>query len=175
MESKVFDYQAGAEAALTMLLPALGGSGTIYGAGILDTAMTFSPAKVLLDAELFRQVRRVTEGIKVDDNTLALDVIKKVGPRGSYIAEKHTAKNFRKEGLMTELFDRRSFGKWEEDGSKDAGTRASEKAMDIITNYKPTPLKPEVQKKIDDILEAAAEEKGYLDWYKNEFAPTRPR
>ena len=120
MESKVFDYQAGAEAALTMLLPALGGSGTIYGLGIMDTAMTFSPAKVLLDAELFRQVERIGAGIKVDDNTLALDVIKKVGPRGSFIAEKHTLKNFRKEGLMTELFTRKTYGKWEEEGSKDS-------------------------------------------------------
>ena len=145
----------------------------MYGAGIIDTAMTFSPTKVVLDAEVIRQVGRVLEGIKVTDETIALDVIKKVGPRGSFTGEKHTVKNYRKEGLMADLFERFPYGKWELDGAKDSYTKATERACDIITNHKPTPLKPEIIKGIEDILEEAAYEKGYLDWFRNEFLPMK--
>lgn len=137
--------------------------------------MTFSPAKVLLDVECFRQVGRVLDGIKVNDETIALDLIKKVGPRGSFTGEKHTVKNYRKEGLMADLFERRPYGKWEEDGARDSYAVATERAQDIIRNHKPTPLKPEVLSAIDDILGEAAEEKGYTDWFKNEFLPNRRR
>ena len=128
--------------------------------------MTFSPAKVLLDAETIRQVGRVLDGIQVNDNTIALDVIKKVGPRGSFLGEKHTVKNYRKEYSPVELFDRRSYGAWEKDGCKDAYERATEKAKYIIENHKPTPLAPEIIKGIDDILEEACEEKGLKGWDK---------
>lgn len=83
-------------------------------------------------------------------------------------------------GVCTNYLDpftgeRRPYGKWEEDGARDSYAVATERAQDIIRNHKPTPLKPEVLSTIDDILGEAAEEKGYSDWFRNEFLPNRRR
>lgn len=147
-----------------MMLPALTGSCMIYGAGTLDVAMSWSPVKCLLDAETFSQVRRILEGITVNDETLAVDVINKVGPRGDFLGQKHTVKHYRKEQAAVNYFNRMSYGIWQREGGRTAEERAREKCIDILENYKPTPLTPEKIKAIDDILDEAAEEKGLKGW-----------
>ena len=151
---------------MNWLIPALSGGNYLYGAGIYDIAMTFSPAKMVLDAEVIGQVNRVLDGIPVNENTLAVDLIHKVGPQGSFLKEKHTMKNYRKEHKFTELFDRSTYDTWEANGSKTAFEKATEKAAYIIKNHKPDPLPDAVVKGIDDILEEACEEKGLKGWDK---------
>ena len=60
------------------------------GCGLLDGSKTLSYAHLLMEAEVYGIVQKVAGGIEVSDETLALDVIRKVGPNGTYLAEKHT-------------------------------------------------------------------------------------
>lgn len=138
---------------MTAMLPALTGSNVIYGMGMLEMGMTMSYEQLLIDQEIVRMIRRVLQGIPVNKETIALDVIQKVGPAGNYLAERHTLKYMRQELSTTNLINRRMRDNWEKAGAKDIAQTAREQAIEILENYKPIPLSDEVSKKIRSIVE----------------------
>ena len=75
---------------MTNMLPALTGSNVIYGMGMMEMGMTMSYEQLLTDAEIVRMTRRILQGIPVNKDTMAVDVIKAVGPANNYLAQKHT-------------------------------------------------------------------------------------
>lgn len=129
----------------------------IYGMGMLEMGMTMSYEQLLIDSEIVRMVRRSLQGITVDDVHIAAEVLKSVGPGGTFLSQKHTMKHMKKESSQAMLFDRRMYESWEKDGCKDIREIASEKAKEILENHKPDPLPLHVQKQIDDIIEEAEE------------------
>lgn len=146
---------------MTSMLPALTGSNVIYGMGMLEMGMTMSYEQLLIDQEIVKMTRRILHGIPVNKETIALDVIKAVGPAGNYLSQRHTLKYMRQESSTTELINRRMRENWEANGSKDISQVAREKAIDVLENYKVDPLSDDVKKIIHDIVEegeAEAEE-----------------
>lgn len=135
------------------MLPALTGSNVIYGMGMLEMGMTMSYEQLLIDQEIVRMIRRILQGIAVNKETIALDVIKKVGPAGNYLGERHTLKYMRQELSTTRLFNRKMRDNWERSGGKDIAAVAREEALEILRTYQPTPLPEEVRKKIRAIVE----------------------
>lgn len=121
--------------------------------GMLEMGMTMSYEQLLMDQEFVRMVRRVLQGIAVNKDTIALDVIKAVGPAGNYLSQKHTRTYMRQELSTTELINRRMHDNWVNAGSKDMAAVAREKAIKILETYKPTPLPDDVRKKLRDIVE----------------------
>ena len=138
---------------MTALLPAITGSNVIYGVGMLEMGMTMSYEQLLIDEEYVRMIRRILRGIPVNKETIALDVIKKVGPAGNYLSQRHTLKHMRQELSTTELINRKMRESWEKTGSKDIVQVAREKARYILETYKPTPLPDDVRKRIHEIVE----------------------
>ncbi len=148
---------------MTAMLPALTGSNVIYGMGMLEMGMTMSYEALLIDQEIVRMIRRILKGITVNKDTMALDVIQKVGPAGNYLAERHTLKYMRQELSSTELINRRMRDHWENAGAKDMAQSAREKAIEILENYKPVPLPEDVAKKIHNIVEEGEAEAAELE------------
>lgn len=101
--SKTVDVQAATEASLSCLMASLSRSNLIHDVGIVNTAVHSLPMVVLVD-EIIGMVRGITEGIDVTSETLAVDVIDRVGPKGTFISEEHTLKHFR-ECWYPRLFD----------------------------------------------------------------------
>ena len=97
------NIQCGIEKAMSTVFPVLAGAVGIGTVGHLENAVTFSPLQLAIDAEVSRAVRRTLKPIEVNDETLALDTIRRVGIGGNYLADEHTAHHFR-----DELFPRRS-------------------------------------------------------------------
>lgn len=129
------------------------GSNVIYGMGMLEMGMTMSYEQLLMDQEFVKMIRRVLQGIAVNRDTLALDVIKAVGPAGNFLTQKHTRQYMRSELSTTKLINRRMRDHWEARGSKDLAAVAREEAVKILETYKPTPLPEDVKKKIRAIVE----------------------
>ncbi|MBK5254309.1 MAG: trimethylamine methyltransferase family protein [Peptostreptococcaceae bacterium] len=148
---------------MTNLLPALTGSNVIYGMGMLEMGMTMSYEQLLIDQEIVHMSSRILQGIPVNKDTIALEVIKAVGPANNYLAQRHTLKYMRQELSTTELIDRRMREGWEKRGSKDMFELAREKAIDILENYKVTPLPDDVKKKIHDIVVEGEEEANEIE------------
>ena len=146
------DQQAGHEKTLTYLLPALAGCNLIYGMGMLELGMTFSFEQLVIDNEMAAIVKRVVKGIKVTDETLAVELIKKVGSGQDFLAQKHTREYMRAEQSKVKLIDRRMRGAWQKRGGKDVVETAKEEVQSILKNHKPVPLESEVAGKLRSIV-----------------------
>lgn len=131
----------------------------IYGPGMLELGVTFDYAQLYIDNEIARMVNKVVEGIPVTDETLAVDLIKKVGSSGQFITEEHTYKHF-KEQSQSKLIDRRMREAWLDKGAKDLTTRAYEEAIHILETHKPDPLPDGAQEKLREIVDNAEDEYG---------------
>jgi trimethylamine--corrinoid protein Co-methyltransferase len=132
-DSKVNDAQAGYESAITNLMVALAGGNFIHdAAGFLEFCMTASYDKLVIDNEIIGMIMRAVEGIRVDPEALAFDIIKKAGPGGHFVSTRHTRRHMRTEQYVPELSDREDRSKWKTAGAKDAGVRATEQARAIL-------------------------------------------
>lgn len=121
--------------------------------------LTMSFGQLVMDNEIIAMTRKVLEGIPVNDETLAVDVIKSVGARGHFLAEDHTYHNMRKLS-EPKMIDRRMRQFWVEKGSKDLATRCDEKAREILETHKPDPLPDNVHRKLLEIIKEREEELG---------------
>lgn len=112
----------------------------------------------MADAELIKNIRRVLKGIEVNEEYLAIDVIKEVGPRGHFLAHQHTFDHMR-ELSRSKLLDRTNAREtWEKAGAKDLITRSEERAREILETHKTEPLPDKVAVNIEAIVEAAEKE-----------------
>lgn len=149
------DAQAAHEATYSALMTALAGANIIYGPGMLDFGITVDYGQLLFSNDIIKMVRRSLIGIEVNKETLAVDIIDKVGPAGNFISEEHTMKYMRTEQVQPDLIDRKMRHAWVENGSKNMTTIAKEKAVEIIENYRPTPLTDRVREEIEAIVKRA--------------------
>ena len=135
-DSKVLDAQSGYESALTSLLCALAGANFIHdAAGLMEFALTVCYEKFVIDNEILGMVMRAVEGIRVDDDTLAFDLIKQVGPAGNFVAAKHTRHFMRSEHYQPSLSDRDSREEWEARGSKTSYERAADRVQQLLASH----------------------------------------
>ena len=153
-DSKLPDEQAAAEAALSIMLESLAGAQMAHDVGYLDSGMTNSIEQVVICDEIIAYTKHFMKEVEVNDDTLALDIINKVGPDGDFISNKHTQKNYRKD-WYPQLFERRNYDGWKKGGGKTMRQRAQEKALKILETHKPEPLPNEVIKQLDEIVNAA--------------------
>lgn len=136
-DSKVIDTQSGFEKAISLLTAGLSGCNYIHdAAGLMEFALTVAYEQYVIDNEIIGMVKRIMRGIEVNDETLAVDLITKVGPQGNFLVEQHTVNHFKKEHFIPELADRLTRPMWEKAGSKDTRQRALEKAMAILEKTK---------------------------------------
>jgi len=147
-DSKVLDAQSGYESAISNLLCALAGANFIHdGAGMMEFALTACYEKFVIDNEILGMVMRAVAGIKVNDDTLAFDLIKEVGPGGNFVAAKHTRRFMRREHYRPTLSDQNSREEWEAKGGKAIWQKAGEKVRRLIAEPKHH-LPPTVRERI---------------------------
>ncbi len=155
-DSKTIDAQSGYESAMTNLLCALSGANFIHdAAGLMEFAMTVSYEKYVIDNEILGMVMRAVEGIKVNDDTLAFDLIKQAGPGGNFVAARHTRHFMRSEHYQPLLSDRKNHEEWLSKGGKQTWERAAEIVEKLLAEPKhslPTPIKQKVLSQISGII-----------------------
>jgi trimethylamine--corrinoid protein Co-methyltransferase len=155
-DSKSLDAQSGYESALTNLLCALSGANFIHdAAGLMEFAMTVSYEKYVIDNEILGMVMRAVEGIRVDDDTLAFDLIKQAGPGGNFVAARHTRHFMRSEHYRPSLSDRNSREEWLSKGGKETWERASEIVKGLLAKPKhslPAPIRQQVLSQVKGIV-----------------------
>lgn len=153
-DSAALDIQAGIEKTYTLLYTALSGVDVIHDAigGLLGTAMLSSYEQMLLDDEICNMVNRGLKGMTVSPETLALDLIAEVGHHGNYLSTEHTFRHFREELFLPKFFDRRSFN---ERGERELQIleMARLQAKEILATHRPKPFLPDVEEKMDQVLE----------------------
>jgi trimethylamine--corrinoid protein Co-methyltransferase len=152
-DTKIVDAQCGFESGIGIVLGALAGINVISGPGMLNFESCQSLEKLVIDNTICGMALRLMDGVRVDDETLAVDLIRKVGPGGMYLAEKHTVEWFRKEQFMpSELIDRQEREAWKAAGSKDIVQRAREIVEKTLKEHEPEPLPQDVEKDLDNVV-----------------------
>ena len=151
--------QACYEKVMSSILPILAGADMIGpGGGSLACVMTASLEQLVIDDELCKSMLTSLRGIEISDETLALDIIHKVGPGGHYLAQKHTMNHFMKEQFIPELIDRSGYDEWKKNGQKSLVDRAREKVKKILKEHSVPPLDKDIQKELHNIIKKAEKE-----------------
>ncbi len=155
-DAKVPDAQAGMEAGITLALGAAAGADIFGHLGICGVDQASSPSMLVMQHELIGYVERLMQGIGVSPQELALDVVEQVsGGDGSFLAEEHTVRHFRREFWFPELLDRDFFEAWAGAGRKDMAARCRERVQRILAGPRPEPPPKEVVAELDRIADAA--------------------
>jgi trimethylamine--corrinoid protein Co-methyltransferase len=156
MSSGIDAHRPGAQATMerlvTLLLPALAGI-DLVNLTTLETKMTFSLEQLVIDDHMLGAVERYLRGITVDDESLPLGLIHKIGPGGAFVTADHTLRHFRDELLSPNLVRHEPRDTWEAAGEPTVQTRAREEARRILTDHHPQPLPDGVAAQLDAILE----------------------
>jgi trimethylamine--corrinoid protein Co-methyltransferase len=151
-DSKIIDQQSGIESTLSVLFSALSGANLVHDVGYMESASTGSLEQIAMVDEIVGMVKKFTDGIEVNDYTLALDVIDEVGPEGDHLTHKHTMDNFKEVAWSPTLMDRDVPDTWMDKGSKSMEERLNEKVKRILEEHEPKPLPEEVEEKIDTVI-----------------------
>lgn len=156
-DSKCFDGQAVIEGSMSVFFSALSGGDLCHDVGYTESAMTGSVFQLCAMDEAIGYARRITRGIEVNDDTLAVNVIHDVGPNAHYLKEKHTRRYYKSEFWYPNLLDRQDFENWEMTGGLTLKDRTVARVRDILATHSPSPIKPETEKVIEKVLAKAEE------------------
>ena len=133
-------------------MAALAGANLIYGSGMIESGVTFDCGQFVMDNEFARMIKHCVRGIPVDDETLAVDDIARVGAFGDFLSLDATLRHMR-ELSQPEFLDRRVREDWEERGSSDLHARCLAKAREVLAEYQPQQLDDDVKQRIRAIVE----------------------
>jgi trimethylamine--corrinoid protein Co-methyltransferase len=156
-DSKTFDEQAIIEGGMSVLFSALTGGDLCHDVGYTESAMTGSVFQLCAMDEAIGYARRITRGIEVTEDTLAVPVIDNVGPNGHYLREDHTRRYYKNEFWYPNLCDRRNYEEWEMMGKTSFKERTVARVRDILASHQPSPIKAETATVIEKVLAEAEE------------------
>jgi trimethylamine--corrinoid protein Co-methyltransferase len=146
--SKLNDAQAGYETGMSGIAGLLSGMDMFNIGGLIDALKTFDFAKAVIDDEMALMMKRMKRGISFNEEDLALDLIKEIGPGGSFITAKHTISRMKTEAVMTKIADRDARTIWEKKGATDTQTRAMKKVKDVMAANTASLIAPEIEEKL---------------------------
>jgi trimethylamine--corrinoid protein Co-methyltransferase len=121
------------------------------GIGGLDQAKGASLEQIVIDCDLWEQVREIRKEVAIDDAHFALDLVRKVGPGGNFLHEPHTARNLRRELFMPSKEKAEVFGRYVR-GRAEIVREARRRVREILANHRPEPIEPEVRKSMGEVL-----------------------
>lgn len=155
-DSKLADQQASIEASLTLMSNILSGSNLIHDLGYLESGLTGSFSQLVICDELISWIETAFSPVEINDETLALDQIDKLGPDGQFIDSDHTMTHFR-DRWYPNIIDRNNYEEWLAKGGQDMGQRAASKVEMILSEHKPEPLPADIRKHLRKIVKRAEE------------------
>jgi trimethylamine--corrinoid protein Co-methyltransferase len=159
-DAKVPNAQAGYEKMATFMLAAMGGANYIHHAiGMVANMSAVSLEQAVIDDEIVGMALRVLRGILVNDKTLAVEAIARVGPGGHHLMDPLTLAFMRSEHFQPRVSDRRNRACWEAEGRRDVRARASARVARLLAAPSAPPWPAEIDAAVRsqfDILSADA-------------------
>ena len=153
-DAKSSDSQSAYESMMSLLMAQVSGANfVLHSAGILESFNCMSYEKFIVDDEMCGMVKRIKRAIEVNPDTLALDVIKAVGPGGHFLDKDHTLDHFRTEFYQPRLSNRDDFFTWQTKGSSLSTETAHQKYKEILATYEAPELPADVDKALQKFIE----------------------
>jgi len=150
-DSKTLDEQWGVESAITTVTGLLSRATLLHDVGYLEAGLQSSYESILLGNELIGYTKYFMSELKVDDEALALDEIKAVGPGGNHLARPYTRSHFR--GIwQSELLDTTPHDRWEAEGSKTLLDRLKARVAELRSEPRAFELSDAAKAGLDRVL-----------------------
>jgi trimethylamine--corrinoid protein Co-methyltransferase len=151
--SKLPDAQAMTEGTMSMLAAIhCGANFILHAAGFLDGLLSMSYEKFMLDDDLCGALHSYLDGVRIDDNQLAVEAFAEVGPGNHFFGCSHTMANYETAFWDSALADNEPFEKWEAAGSTDAATRANRAWKARLADYEAPPLDSAIRDALHDFV-----------------------
>jgi trimethylamine--corrinoid protein Co-methyltransferase len=148
-------WRQGRDNVYTSLMVPLAGADLIVGSGLLEASTLLVPEQIVLDDEIYHTNRVLLEGLEIDAKSLALDTISHVGPKGHYLAQRHTREHLRE--IWIPLLGQPRPSPATEPGANPR-QRARAQLQRILAEHRPEPLYEAVKGELASILDAAERE-----------------
>ncbi|MGP6088864.1 trimethylamine methyltransferase family protein [Antarctobacter jejuensis] len=143
--SKLPDAQAAYETANSLNMGLLSGVNfMLHACGWLEGGLVSSFEKFVMDADQLGTLHKLAEGVTVNEDTLAMDAIREVGPGGHYLGCAHTQANFKTSFWRSDLFDYKPYETWSEEGARDTVALASARVQRLLDTYQQPQLDPAI-------------------------------
>ncbi len=154
------DFQSGFEKGATAIMAHLSGSTDIGCQGIVGADQGFSFEQLVIDNEWLNYYNYILKGFEVTDESIGLDMIKRVGIGGNFMAEEHTLKYMYDSYWRSDLFKRDTWEQWVTSGKKDILANAHEYVVQAVAGYRSAPPVIDGSKlnALDEIAEQAWKE-----------------
>jgi trimethylamine--corrinoid protein Co-methyltransferase len=152
-DAQIPDEQAVFEAGLETFMAAMAGSNLNHDVGYMDYGRTGSLELMVILDEVIDQIRRLGQGIPVDDDMLALDAIRKVGSEGDFLTHPHTLKYLRQTQWRPKLISRMGYEEWQSAGGTSLLERSRTKLEDILRNHQTVPIPAKQARQIQKIVD----------------------
>ena len=151
------DFQSGYEKGMIALVSAITGASVVWIHGTVHGELTAHPLQAIMDDDIAGMVGRFLEGITVNDETMAIEIIKEVGSGPDFFLDKsHTRKWWKSEQFVPAVADMLSIPEWVNSGKKTTVDRAKERMDEILSTHKVSiPLTEHQEEEIERILEDA--------------------
>jgi trimethylamine--corrinoid protein Co-methyltransferase len=150
-DSKTLDEQWALEAAFTALTGALSRATLLHDVGYLESGLQSSLDSIVLGDELVGYARAFMDGVRVDDETLALEEIEAVGPGGNHLARPYTRRHFR-EFWRPGLLDQSVHDRWQAGGALTLADRVRARVEELRGEGPVFALPPETRRKLEQLL-----------------------
>jgi len=148
--------QSAYENALAMFMAYADGADLTFGTGLLDGSRILCLENIVVDDEVFGMVRRILRGVRVDDESLAVDLIKRMGFSGEYLFDRHTRAHVR-ELWQARLGETGSYDAWVQAGRRGVIDKAADRVREVLA-AEPEPFPDDLGREFDAIIQAAGEE-----------------
>jgi trimethylamine--corrinoid protein Co-methyltransferase len=159
-DAQCHDEQMAWEKIITFFAALNSGVNIFMNCGMFSTGLIASFEQLVIDNELAGFLLRAIKGIDVNEDTLALDLIRKVGPKGHFLNQMHTVRHIRTEYWLPELSNRATYKKWVTSGSRDVLVKAKEKVQKILREHKAPKLDVVKRNQIRGIIKKFERMKG---------------
>ncbi len=157
-DAKSLDAQAGIESTFSILSQGLSGLNLIHDVGYMASGMACSLEQLVMGNEVIGMTKRFVEGITVNSETLARQIIEDVGPAGHFLVQQHTMDHFKKELWNTKLMNRQTIDAWKSAGQPTMEDRVKEEVRKITETHKPEPLSDKVISELDRLQKEGEKE-----------------
>jgi trimethylamine--corrinoid protein Co-methyltransferase len=148
--------QSAYENTLAMFMAYANGADVTFGTGLLDGSRILCLENMVVDDEIIGMVKRILTGIEVSEETLAVDLIKKMGFSGDYLFDDHTRAHVR-ELWQPRLGETGSYDGWRNAGARSTTEKAQERVAAILAAER-EPFPADLGRELDAIIAAAAGE-----------------
>lgn len=168
-DSNVLDAQTGMEYMYSNMCAALSGTNLVHDNAYLGSGLLGSLESILFSSEVIGCIKRMQDGIEINDETLCLDLIDQVGPGGQYVDKKHTFKNFKKEAWFPEYLNRNQYQQWTIEGKRNVKEKINDAVIEIIEADRNPILNEETIKAYDEIIQRREREIKEGKFHKEDF------